>query len=86
MTVGGKNISDFCEMSVREELEFLDGDGTRPSGSTLIGDRILKEIRERLGFLQSVGLDYLTLARDAQALCPAARASASAWRPRSAAP
>ena len=67
VTVGGKNISDFCEMSVRQELQFLDGmELTRQEH--LIGDGILKEVRERLGFLQSVGLDYLTLSRGASGL------------------
>ena len=67
MTVGGKNISDFCEMSVRQELQFLDGMELTHQ-EHLIGDGILKEVRERLGFLQSVGLDYLTLPRGASGL------------------
>ena len=67
VTVGGKNISDFCEMSVRQELQFLDGMELTQQ-EHLIGDGILKEVRERLGFLQSVGLDYLTLSRGASGL------------------
>ncbi|WP_394979931.1 excinuclease ABC subunit UvrA [Candidatus Allofournierella excrementavium] len=67
VTVGGKNISDFCEMSVRQELQFLDGMELTHQ-EHLIGDGILKEVRERLGFLQSVGLDYLTLSRGASGL------------------
>ncbi|MBC5580019.1 excinuclease ABC subunit UvrA [Anaerofilum sp. BX8] len=67
VTVGGINISRFTQMSVKEELAFLDGIALTER-EHLIGDRILKEIRERLGFLQSVGLEYLTLARNAQTL------------------
>ncbi|MBQ4050423.1 MAG: excinuclease ABC subunit UvrA, partial [Oscillospiraceae bacterium] len=62
VTVGGKNISDFCRMSVTEALEFLD-DMTLSERDKLIAHQILKEIRARLGFLQSVGLEYLTLSR-----------------------
>ena len=62
VTVGGINISQFCAMSVREELNFINKlDLT--DREHMIADGILKEVRERLGFLQSVGLDYLTLAR-----------------------
>ena len=67
VTVGGINISRFTQMSVKEELAFLD-EIELSEREHLIGDRILKEIRERLGFLQSVGLEYLTLARNAQTL------------------
>ncbi|MBR6790421.1 MAG: excinuclease ABC subunit UvrA, partial [Oscillospiraceae bacterium] len=62
VTVGGKNISDFCRMSVTEALEFLDG-MILSERDKLIAHQILKEIRARLGFLQSVGLEYLTLSR-----------------------
>ena len=67
VTVGGINISDFCAMSVREELEFLNRLELPPQEHR-IGDGILKEVRERLNFLQSVGLDYLTLSRGASSL------------------
>jgi len=67
VTVGGINISQFARLSVKEELAFLDTLKLSERES-LIGDRILKEIRERLGFLQNVGLEYLTLARSAQTL------------------
>ena len=67
VTVGGINISQFCDMSVREELEFINS-LTLTSREEMIGKGILKEIRERLGFLQSVGLDYLTLSRGASTL------------------
>ena len=62
VTVGGINISQFCAMSVREELNFINKLGLTDR-EHMIADGILKEVRERLGFLQSVGLDYLTLAR-----------------------
>lgn len=62
VTVGGINISDFCEKSVSDALEFVKilqlTDRER-----MIAKAILKEITERLGFLQSVGLEYLTLSR-----------------------
>ena len=62
VTVGGVNISKFTQMSVREELDFING-LQLTEREHMIADGILKEIRERLGFLQNVGLDYLTLAR-----------------------
>lgn len=67
VTVGGINISDLCEKSVRQELEFINEIQLTPQ-EHLIGDGILKEVKERLGFLQSVGLDYLTLSRGASGL------------------
>ncbi len=67
VTVGGVNISDLCEMSVRQELNFINNIQLTDQEHR-IGDGILKEVRERLGFLQSVGLDYLTLARGASGL------------------
>ena len=67
VTVGGVNISDLCEMSVRQELNFIN-DIQLTDQEHRIGDGILKEVRERLGFLQSVGLDYLTLSRGASGL------------------
>ena len=69
VTVGGVNISQFCEMSIREELDFLrDSTDKLTEKERQIGGQILKEIRSRLEFLQSVGLDYLTLARSAGTL------------------
>jgi excinuclease ABC subunit A len=62
VTVGGKNLSEFCDLSVTAALEFLDGLHLTPRDS-MIAEQILKEIRARLGFLQSVGLEYLTLSR-----------------------
>ncbi len=62
VTVGGMNISDFTELSVTKALDFLEKLELSPR-EAMIAERILKEIRERLGFLKSVGLEYLTLAR-----------------------
>ncbi|MEG2367022.1 MAG: excinuclease ABC subunit UvrA [Oscillospiraceae bacterium] len=67
VTVGGISISDFSTMSVTNALKFVEGLVLSPRDS-MIADRILKEIRERLGFLQSVGLQYLTLSRGAGSL------------------
>ena len=67
VTVGGISIHDFCEKPVDEALAFLD---TFQLSETqmMIADQILKEIRSRLGFLRSVGLQYLTLSRQAGTL------------------
>ena len=67
VTVGGLNIHELCSKSVKDALAFLDG-LTLNEREQMIGRRILKEIRERLGFLQSVGLDYLTLTRNSGTL------------------
>ncbi len=67
VTVGGLNIAEFCELSVVEALAFLDR-LTLGEKERLIAAQILKEIRARLGFLQSVGLGYLTLSRTAATL------------------
>lgn len=67
VTVGGKNISDFCRMSVVQALDFLDSVQLTPR-QEMIAAAIVKEIRERLGFLRSVGLEYLTLARSSGTL------------------
>ena len=69
VTVGDLNISQFCEMSIRDELAFIRAnEGNLTEKQRQIGDQIMKEIRTRLEFLQSVGLDYLTLARSAGTL------------------
>jgi len=67
VTVGGINIADMTEKSVTKALDFVD---TLTLGETeqMIAERILKEIRERLGFLVSVGLTYLTLSRQSGSL------------------
>ena len=69
VTIGGKNSSDFCEMSIRDELKFIaDNEPNLTEKQKQIGGQIMKEIKNRLQFLQSVGLDYLTLARSAGTL------------------
>ena len=67
VTVGGVDIDTFCGKSVTEELEFIDGLCLNET-EQMIADRILKEIKNRLGFLNSVGLQYLTLSRSAATL------------------
>ena len=67
VTVGGLNISEFCKLSVVSALDFLDH-LELTSREQMISELIIKEIRERLGFLRSVGLEYLTLARSAGTL------------------
>ena len=67
VTVGDKSIMDFTELSIDDALAFLDR--LELSGQRrLIAEQILKEIRERLEFLRSVGLQYLTLARSSGTL------------------
>lgn len=62
VTVGGLNISEICDLSVSKLLGFLDK--LELGGhEMMIAERILKEIRQRLGFLSDVGLEYLTLSR-----------------------
>ncbi len=67
VTVGGKNIDEFCDLPVQHALAFVD-QLELTHQQHLIGDLILKEIRTRLSFLQSVGLGYLTLNRKAGTL------------------
>ena len=67
VTVGGISIHEFCEMPVDQALAFLDTI-TLSETQMMIAERILKEIRSRLGFLRSVGLQYLTLTRQAATL------------------
>lgn len=67
VTVGGFNISELCDMSVKNALEFINS-LELTSRQQLIAQEILKEIRQRLGFLSSVGLEYLTLSRSAGTL------------------
>ena len=67
VTVGGINIIDFCKMSVTNALEFIRNLKLSERDS-MIADRILKEITERLGFLQSGGLAYLSLLRSSGTL------------------
>lgn len=67
VTVGDINIDTFTHFSVLDALDFLD-QLTLTGQDAMIADQILKEIRERLGFLKSVGLQYLTLSRQAGTL------------------
>ncbi|HLL56824.1 MAG TPA: excinuclease ABC subunit UvrA [Rubrobacteraceae bacterium] len=67
VTVGGKNAHEFTQLSVTEAQRFFD-DVEFTRREWLIGERVVKEIRERLGFLVDVGLGYLTLSRSAGTL------------------
>ncbi len=67
VTVGGINIYEFTKMSVTAALQFLDALELRDR-DRMIADQILREIRSRLEFLSSVGLEYLTLARSSGTL------------------
>ena len=62
-----KNINEFCDMSISEALEFVKSIKLSER-DMMIASQILKEIKERLGFLSSVGLEYLTLSRTAGTL------------------
>ncbi len=67
VTVGGLNIMQFCRMSIRQELEFMENlhlDGNM----AVIAQQIIREITSRLKFLTDVGLSYLTLSRGAGTL------------------
>ena len=67
VTVGGKNIDEFCSLSVVDALSFVNQLTLTPTEET-IAHEILKEVKQRLGFLHSVGLEYLTLSRKAGTL------------------
>ena len=67
VTVGGKNIDDFCSMNITDAQRFTEELVFTPTEEVISRD-IIKEIRSRLGFLRSVGLEYLTLARKAGTL------------------
>ena len=62
VTVGGKNIMQFCDKTIVDALNFLDGLELTEREKT-IGDSIFRELKSRLNFLNSVGLEYLTLSR-----------------------
>lgn len=65
--IGDKNIYDFTYMSIGKEIDFLESlDLTERQ--KIIGEQLLIEIKNRLGFLMNVGLDYLTLSREAGTL------------------
>ena len=67
VTVGGLNISEFCDFSVIGAIEFLDNLDLSERDKK-ISELIVKEIRSRLNFLKSVGLNYLTLSRSSGTL------------------
>jgi len=67
VTVGGLNIDEFCHQPVTDALSFVDG-LVLTETQAQIARQILKEVKSRLGFLQSVGLSYLTLNRQAGTL------------------
>ncbi len=69
VTVGGLSIMDFCDMPITRSLEFIEALPDKLSTrERMIADMIIKEIRSRLHFLASVGLQYLTLSRAAATL------------------
>ncbi|NBH61760.1 excinuclease ABC subunit UvrA [Anaerotruncus sp. 80] len=67
VTVGGKNLAELSDLSIREAYEFID-QLQLTEKEAIIGRQIIKEIKERLNFLINVGLDYLTLSRAAGTL------------------
>ncbi len=67
VTVGGKNISEFCDMSIVNAIDFVDNLELSEKDK-FISESILKEIKSRLNFLKSVGLEYLTLSRSSGTL------------------
>ena len=67
VTVGGLDIDTYCRKSVNDALDFVERLELNDT-QTMIASQILKEIKARLGFLRSVGLQYLTLSREAGTL------------------
>ncbi len=67
VTVGGKNISEFCDMSIVKAIDFVDNLKLTEK-EQFIAESIIKEINGRLNFLKSVGLEYLTLSRSSGTL------------------
>ncbi len=67
VTVGEKNISELTDMSVKSALQFF-REIKLSEHENFVGERIIKEINERLSFLGSVGLEYLTLSRSSGTL------------------
>ncbi len=67
VTVGGISIDQFCDMQIKESSQFISSLSLSETDATIAKD-ILKEIRSRLAFLVSVGLDYLTLSRKSGSL------------------
>ena len=67
VTVGGIGIMDFCRLSIRQELEFMESLHLE-GNMALVAEQIVREITSRLRFLMDVGLQYLTLSRSASTL------------------
>ena len=67
ITVGDKNINEVTQLTIKEALDFF-GHLQLTEREQVIGAQILKEINARLGFLNNVGLDYLTMNRSAGTL------------------
>ncbi|MFT4773171.1 MAG: excinuclease ABC subunit A [Candidatus Azotimanducaceae bacterium] len=67
VTINDKNISEVSDMSIEDSAKFL-GALVLSDRDTMIAERVMKQINERLGFLLDVGLDYLTLSRAAGTL------------------
>jgi excinuclease ABC subunit A len=67
VTVGDKNISEICELSIADCAAFLKSISLN-AREAQIAERVMKEVHARLGFLLDVGLDYLSLARPAATL------------------
>ena len=67
VTVGGINIHEFCSKSIKDALLFID-ELELSERDMMIADAIIKEIKSRMKFLASVGLDYLTLTRNSGTL------------------
>ena len=67
VTVGGINIKEFTDMSIGDELRFINNLKLNEK-EEIIGKQIIKEIKSRLSFLCNVGLDYLTLSRSSGTL------------------
>jgi excinuclease ABC subunit A len=67
VTINGKNISEVADMSIEDSAQFLGG-LVLSDRDSMIAERVMKQINERLGFLLDVGLDYLTLSRAAGTL------------------
>ncbi len=67
VTVGGKNIYEFTQMSIKDEMEFINS-LEFTEREMIIANQIIKEIKSRLQFLLNVGLDYLTLSRSSGTL------------------
>lgn len=67
VTVGGKNISEFCDMSIVAAIDFINNLELTDK-EKFISESIVKEINSRLNFLKSVGLEYLTLSRSSGTL------------------